>query len=89
MDARQSLQKLQQADAKRRGFPGEHVAVLGAGLALLLLAGRKQSVVRRALTGAAGGALVGRAASGTGGLSQLLARLRTLPAWQRVTQRQG
>ncbi|MBT2335827.1 hypothetical protein J7E49_18165 [Variovorax paradoxus] len=66
------IEAVKKMDARRPGFPGEHLAVLGAGLLLLLLtAGRSRSLPRRVLAGAAGGALVGRAASGTGGLARV------------------
>ncbi|BEP33031.1 hypothetical protein GmRootV59_00050 [Variovorax sp. V59] len=65
------IEAMRRMDAQRRGFPGEHLAVLGAGLLLLLTAGRSHSLPRRLLAGAAGGALVGRAASGTGGLARV------------------
>jgi hypothetical protein len=65
------IEAIKQKDARRSGFPGEHLAVLGTGLLLLLTAGRSHSLGRRLLAGAAGGALVGRAASGTGGLARV------------------
>jgi uncharacterized membrane protein len=65
------IETLKKMDAQRRGIPGEHLAVLGAGLLLLLRAGSSRSLIRRVLAGAAGGALVGRAASGTGGLARV------------------
>ncbi|MDH6592061.1 putative membrane protein [Variovorax sp. TBS-050B] len=70
------IKQLQQMDARRPDFPGEHLAVLGAGLLLLLTAGRSRSLPRRVLAGAAGGALVGRAASGTGGLARVARMLQ-------------
>ncbi|BEP64281.1 hypothetical protein GmRootV213_48350 [Variovorax sp. V213] len=65
------IDAIKKMDAQRRGIPGEHLAVLGAGLLLLLKAGSSRSLMRRVLAGAAGGALVGRAASGTGGLARV------------------
>ena len=65
------IETLKKLDAQRRGIPCEHLAVLGAGLLLLLRAGSSRSLIRRVLAGAAGGALVGRAASGTGGLARV------------------
>jgi len=38
---------------------------------LLLAAGRSRSFLMRIVAGAAGGALIGRAASGTGGIAKL------------------
>lgn len=71
MNRPSTLQSLQDADAKRPGFPGEHVAVLAAGVVLLVLAGRGRSFLLRTIAGAAGTALIGRAASGTGGVAKL------------------
>jgi uncharacterized membrane protein len=65
------IEAIKKMDAQRRGIPGEHLAVLGAGLLLLLKAGNSRSIIRRVLAGAAGGALLGRAASGTGGLARV------------------
>ncbi|MDQ0588451.1 hypothetical protein [Variovorax paradoxus] len=65
------IEAIKEKDARRPGFPGEHLAVLGTGVLLLLTAGRSRSLGRRLLAGAAGGALVGRAASGTGGLARV------------------
>jgi len=65
------IEAIRKKDARRPGFPGEHLAVLGTGVLLLLTAGRSHSLARRLLAGAAGGALVGRAASGTGGLARI------------------
>ncbi|MET3439662.1 putative membrane protein [Variovorax paradoxus] len=71
MNIRSKIEAVQKMDAQRPDFPGEHLAVLGAGVLLLLTAGRSRSLGRRVLAGAAGGALVGRAASGTGGLARV------------------
>ena len=71
MKARSTFQDLKNADGQRAGLPGEHVAVLAAGLLLLMAAGRGRSFLMRTLVGAAGTALVGRAASGTGGVAKL------------------
>ena len=65
------IDAIKKMDAQRPGIPGEHLAVLGAGLLLLLKAGSSRSLMRRVLAGAAGGALVGRAAGGTGGLARV------------------
>ncbi|WP_225782093.1 hypothetical protein [Xenophilus sp. Marseille-Q4582] len=65
-------QALREADARRPDLPGEHVVVLGLGLWMLASAGRSRSVGGRLLKAAIGGALVGRAASGTGGLTRLM-----------------
>lgn len=71
MTIQSTINEFKRVDAQRADFPGEHLAVLGAGVLLLLVAGRSRSFVGRALTGAAGGALIGRAASGTGGIARL------------------
>ena len=68
---RSDSQNLAQPGRARADFPGEHVAVLAAGLLLLMAAGRGRSLLMRTLVGAAGTALVGRAASGTGGVAKL------------------
>lgn len=72
MDPRNFIQQARVADDRRPDFPGEHWIVLGAGLLLLLAAGRGRSFIGRTLAGAAGSALVGRAASGRGGLERLV-----------------
>jgi hypothetical protein len=71
MNIGSKIDDIKKKDAQRPGFPGEHLAVLGAGLLLLLTVGRSRSLPKRLLGGAAGGALVGRAASGTGGLARV------------------
>ncbi|MDQ8018078.1 MAG: hypothetical protein AAGD03_13985 [Bordetella sp.] len=71
------LQALKEADAKRPDFPGEHAIVLGVGVLLLLSAGRSRSVIGKLAKAAAGGALVGRAASGTGGVARLAQTIAT------------
>ncbi|RST52344.1 hypothetical protein [Variovorax sp. DXTD-1] len=71
MNIGSKIEAVKKMDAQRPDFPGEHLAVLCAGLFLLLTAGRSRSLARRLLAGAAGGALVGRAASGTGGLARV------------------
>ncbi len=70
-NAKSTLDNLTAADARRPNVPGEHVAVLAAGLLLLVAAGRGRSFLMRTLVGAAGTALIGRAASGTGGVAKL------------------
>lgn len=52
------------------------------GVLLLLAAGRSRSLAARLAAGAAGGALIGRAASGTGGIARLTRQM------QRVLERQ-
>lgn len=58
-------------DARRPDLPGEHLVVLGLGVALLLASGRSRSILGRLVKAAAGGALVARAASGTGGVARV------------------
>ncbi|SIQ30930.1 hypothetical protein [Pseudacidovorax sp. RU35E] len=65
-------------DARRPDLPGEHLVVLGLGVALLLSSGRSRSILGRLVKAAAGGALMARAASGTGGVArvaQLIAKV--------------
>ncbi|MFD4836540.1 hypothetical protein ACFWP0_03475 [Achromobacter sp. NPDC058515] len=63
--------QLREIDANRPDFPGEHLIVFGVG-ALLMVAGmRSRTVLRRTLLTAVGTALVGRAASGTGGVARV------------------
>ncbi|CAN5878094.1 hypothetical protein BH11PSE13_BH11PSE13_13880 [soil metagenome] len=66
-----TLDSIKETDARRSDFPGEHVAVLAAGLLLLMAAGRGRSFLMRTLVGAAGTALIGRAAGGPGGVAKL------------------
>lgn len=65
------LGRLKEIDANRPDFPGEHFIVFGLGTWLMLAGMRSPTVIRRLLLTAAGTALVGRAASGTGGVSGL------------------
>ena len=67
-------QALREADARRRSLPGEHAVVLGLGLLALVAAGRSPSLGGRLVKAAIGGALVARAASGSGGVVQLADR---------------
>lgn len=71
-DAKSWINNARKADDQRPDMPGEHWAVMGAGLVLLLVAGRSRSLLGRTLAGAAGSALLGRAASGRGGLHRLV-----------------
>ena len=61
MTLQQTIEKFRRVDATRADYPGEHLAVLGAGVLLLLAAGRSRSFLMRIAAGAAGGALIGRA----------------------------
>lgn len=71
MDIQQTIHRIREVDANRADYPGEHLMVFGVGVLLLLAAGRSRSFPVRIITGAAGGALVARAASGTGGIAKL------------------
>ena len=72
------VQSVREADESRPDFPGEHLIVLGIGVALMAVAGsRSRSLLGRALLGAAAGAFIGRAASGTGGVARLASLLDT------------
>jgi len=72
------LQQLKEIDARRPDFPGEHLIVFGAG-ALLMLAGmRGRTVLRRTILTALGTALIGRAASGTGGIAKAARVMKSL-----------
>ena len=65
------IQQARKFDAERPDLPGEHLIVLGVGLLLMVASGRSRSLIGRALIGAAAGAFIGRAASGTGGVARL------------------
>ncbi|MFF7057319.1 hypothetical protein ACFY89_11615 [Achromobacter spanius] len=68
---RSLLRELKDIDARRPDFPGEHLIVFGLG-ALLMVAGLKgRTFFKRTVLTAAGTALMGRAASGTGGIAKL------------------
>lgn len=76
MTFQSTIDDFRKVDAARADYPGEHLAVLGAGVLLLLAAGRSRSLLARIAVGAAGGALIGRAASGTGGIARLAGALQ-------------
>lgn len=67
-DAAKDIKEL---DEKRPNFPGEHLIVFTAGILLLWGAGKRRSALSRMIMTAAGGALVGRAASGRGGVAKV------------------
>jgi hypothetical protein len=77
MSIQSTFETVRAADEARPDIPGEHWVVLGAGVLLLLAAGRGRSVVGRMVAGALGSALIGRAASGRGGLASLARVLAT------------
>lgn len=62
---------LKRYDETRANFPGEHLIVLAAGLLVLWGAGKRRSALTRMVMTAAGGALIGRAASGEGGVAKV------------------
>ena len=72
MNPRDFIAKARVADDRRPDLPGEHWMVLGAGLLLLLAAGRGRSFIGRTVAGTLGSALVGRAATGRGGIERLV-----------------
>jgi uncharacterized membrane protein len=76
MSLESTINEFKKVDAARADYPGEHLAVLGVGVLLLLAAGRSRSFLARVVVGAAGGALIGRAASGTGGIAKLAGTLQ-------------
>ena len=73
------INTVKEADASRPDLPGEHLIVLGVGLLLMMATGRSRSLIGKALIGAAAGAFIGRAASGTGGIARLATLLRPGP----------
>lgn len=70
------IKTVKEADANRPDLPGEHLIVLGVGLLLMMATGRSRSLIGKALIGAAAGAFIGRAASGTGGIARLAGLLQ-------------
>lgn len=78
MNLLRKLRDVQQRDAARPGFPGEHWLVLGAGLLALRGAGRSRGLVGRLMGRAVGSALIARAASGRDGAATQLARAVSL-----------
>lgn len=65
------VDQLKRIDSQRADFPGEHLIVLGIGALLMWKAATGRSFLLRTLAGAAGSALIGRAASGPGGVARL------------------
>lgn len=72
------LRQLKDIDARRPDFPGEHLIVFGAGVLLMLAGMRSRTVLRRTVITAAGTALVGRAATGTGGIARVARLVKRL-----------
>ncbi|VCU69604.1 hypothetical protein PIGHUM_01667 [Pigmentiphaga humi] len=64
-------ERLKAYDANRPDLPGEHLVVFGAGVLLMVAGMRSRKAVWSTLLTAAGTALVGRAASGTGGIARV------------------
>lgn len=63
------VQRHQQHDSARPGFPGEHWLALGAGVLIPRSAGRRRKgLIGRMLGRFVGGALAARKASGPGGV---------------------
>ena len=79
MEIKSLLDQVRQYDADRADLPGEHLIVLGVGVLLLLASSRSRSLLGRALVGAAAGAFIGRAASGSGGIARLAQLLQPPP----------
>lgn len=78
-DTNPSLENESQDDrAARPRFPGEHLLVLGLGAWLLMAGMRGGTVMKRAAFTAAGTALIGRAASGSGGLARVARALKKI-----------
>ncbi|MFJ3460207.1 hypothetical protein [Achromobacter spanius] len=69
--SRSLVAQIKDIDARRPDFPGEHLIVFGVGVLLMLSGMRSRTVLRRTLITAAGTALIGRAASGTGGVARV------------------
>lgn len=65
------IRELKEIDDRRPDFPGEHLIVFGVGMLLMFAGMRSRTALRRTLITAAGTALVGRAASGTGGIARV------------------
>lgn len=71
MQRESTTDQLKRIDSQRPDFPGEHIVVLGIGAFLMWKAATGRSFLFRTLAGAVGSALIGRAASGTGGIARV------------------
>lgn len=71
------IDQLKRFDNQRPDFPGEHLVVLGLGALLMWKAATGGSFLFRMIAGAAGSALIGRAASGTGGVARVASALKS------------
>jgi hypothetical protein len=69
---RRLLSSLKQFDQRRPSLPGEHLMTFGAGTALLRASRHRRSRLGKALTLAAGAALVWRALGGRDGVRRLM-----------------
>lgn len=72
MNLLSALAALKRFDDRRDGFPGEHWAAFGTGLALVLSARSRPSAFGRVAARVLGGALIWRAATGRDGLARLV-----------------
>ena len=79
-DVNSWLAAIKKADANRPDFPGEHLIVLAVGMALMLVSLRSRSLIKKAGIGAAAGALIGRAATGSGGIAKVAAKVDQMRA---------
>lgn len=70
------IQSIRKKDAERADFPGEHWIVLAVGTLLLFGARRSRSTLGRSVMAGLGTALIGRAASGRGGIARIGSALR-------------
>lgn len=77
-EAASTAHELKELDEHRPDFPGEHLLVLAAGSLLLLAGARSRSVLGRGIMMTAGSLLVGRAASGRGGIARVASALSKL-----------
>ncbi|APX78271.1 Uncharacterised protein [Achromobacter insolitus] len=78
-DAREPLwERLRRIDDARPDFPGEHVIVFGTGAWLMFTGMRSGPGWKGVILTALGTALVGRAASGTGGIAKAARILKRL-----------
>jgi|SRR5690606_22876774 len=62
---------IKQWDQQRPDFPGEHLIVAVAGLALLMASGKARTPLKKMILTAVGTAALARAASGRGGVSRV------------------
>ncbi|NYT45386.1 hypothetical protein H0A64_11180 [Alcaligenaceae bacterium] len=77
-DATSTVREVKELDERRPDFPGEHLFVLAAGSLLLLAGAKSQSMLGRGIMMGLGTALIGRAASGRGGVARVASALTKL-----------